>query len=394
MGLRKWLCAMLLALMPTTPLFGQGTALINPTQKDAKDMFVYIGTYSKGGSKGIYVYRLDSTSGRLSDTGQTADAKNPSFVAVHPSGRYLYSVSEVGDVDGKPGGGVSSYAIDAQTGGLTLLNQQSSRGSGPCHVAVDATGRLLTVANYGGGSIASLPIKADGSLDEAASFFQHTGSSVNPQRQKEPHAHSVTMDPANRFAFACDLGLDKILIHRLDAPKGQLIPNDVPFATVHPGAGPRHFAFHPSSRFGYVINELDSTVSAMSYDAERGELREIQSISTLPAGFTGNSSCADIQIAPSGRFLYGSNRGHDSIVIYLIDETTGRLTLVGHQPTQGRTPRNFAIDPSGHFLLAANQDSNNIVVFRIDTETGGLTPTGQTIEVPAPVCVKFGRTNG
>lgn len=357
--------------------------------KGVKNMIVYIGTYSKGGSKGIYVYELDATSGGLRDTGQTAEAKNPSFVTLHPSGRYLYAVSEVGDVRGKPGGGISAFAIDEKSGGLTLLNQQSSKGGGPCHLAVDASGRLLTVANYGGGSIASLPIGEDGRLGEAASFFQHTGSGANPQRQKAPHAHSVTMDAGNRFAFACDLGLDKIFIHRLDGAKGQLIPNDVPFASVHPGAGPRHFAFHPSNRFGYVINELDSTITAFAYDSQRGELKEIQSLSTLPEGFNGKNSTADIHVHPYGKYLYGSNRGHDSIAIYSIDDATGRLTLVGHQSTQGRTPRNFAIDPTGAFLLAANQESNTIVIFRIDAKTGGLTPTGQTVDVPAPVCVKF-----
>ncbi|MDQ3815148.1 MAG: lactonase family protein [Armatimonadota bacterium] len=360
----------------------------NPA-KGAKGMFVYIGTYSKGGSKGIYVYRMDATTGELTFTGQTAETQNPSFVVVHPTGRYLYAVSEVGKTNGKPGGAVSAFVIDPETGGLTLLNQQASQGTSPCHLSVDATGQLLTVANYSSGTVAALPVQEDGKLGEATSVKQHEGSSVNPQRQKEPHAHSCTIDAANRFAFAADLGVDKVFIYRVDPEKGELTPNDVPFVQVHPGAGPRHFDFHPSNRYGYVINEIDSTITAFDYNAEKGTLSEIQSISTLPADFSGKNSCADIHVHPSGKFLYGSNRGHDSIAIFSIDEATGRLTLVGHESTQGRTPRNFGLDPTGKFLVAANQDTNNIVAFRIDQETGRLTPTGQTIEVPAPVCVKF-----
>jgi 6-phosphogluconolactonase len=352
-------------------------------------MYVYIGTYSNGGSKGIYVFRLDAASGQLHDTGQAAQAQNPSFLALHPSGRTLYAVSEMAQAGDQPGGGVSAFAVDAQTGGLTFLNQQSSRGAGPCHVAVDSGGRLLTVANYGGGSIASLPIAEDGRLGEATAFFQHEGSSVNPQRQGEPHAHSVCFDTASRFALACDLGLDKILIYEVDAGQRRLTPSQVLGATTHPGAGPRHFDFHPSNRFGYVINELDSTVSAFTYEPDRGELQEIQTLSTLPHGFEGQNSGADIHVAPSGRFLYASNRGHDSIVIYAIDQATGLLALIGHEPTQGKTPRNFGIDPAGAFLLAANQDSNSIVAFRIDAESGQLSPTGQSVKVPSPVCVRF-----
>jgi 6-phosphogluconolactonase len=352
-------------------------------------MFVYIGTYSGGDSKGIYVYNFDEATGELSFTGETAGVANPSFLALHPNGRFLYAVNEVGEVNGQPGGGVTAFAIDAGSGGLTLLNQQSSRGSGPCHVSVDSSGRLATVANYGAGSIAALPIGEDGILAAASSFFQHEGSSVNPQRQKEPHAHSVTIDPANRLAFACDLGVDKIFIHTLDTQNQQMVPHHVPFATLHPGAGPRHMAFHRALPFAYVINELDCTLSTFAYDARQGTLEEIDSVTTLPEGFAGTNSCADIHISPDGRFLYGSNRGHDSIAIFEIDQNSGRLTPIGHEPTQGANPRNFAIAPDGKYLLAANQNGNNIVVFRIDTETGRLSPTGQIVEVPTPVCVKF-----
>ena len=348
---------------------------------------VFIGTYSKANSKGIYVYELDDA-GHLRDTGQTAQAQNPSYLALHPDGQFLYAVSEVGQSNGELGGGVSAFAIDARTGGLSFLNQQSSRGEGPCHVAVDPGGHLLTVANYSGGSIASLPIQADGRLGAATAFFQHEGSSVNPQRQREPHAHSVAIDLAGRFALACDLGLDKIISYPLDGSRAQLAPQ-VLEASTRPGAGPRHFAFHPSARFGYSINELDSTVSAFAYDAGLGELRELQTLSALPQGFEGQSSGADIHVTPSGQFLYASNRGHDSLAMFSIDAATGLLSSLGHEPTGGKTPRGFAIDPTGAFLLAANQDSDSVVVFSIDKQTGRLAPTGQSIEVPSPVCVKF-----
>lgn len=352
---------------------------------------VYIGTYSKANSKGIYVYDLDST-GQLRDTGQTAQAQNPSFLALHPDGQYLYAVSEVGQSSGEPdcepGGGVSAFAIDARTGGLSLLNQQSSRGEGPCHVAVDPGGHIVTVANYGGGSIASLPIESDGCLGPASAFFQHQGSSVNPNRQCEPHAHSVAIDASGRFALACDLGLDQILTYPLDGSRSRLAPQ-VLAASTRPGAGPRHFAFHPSARFGYSINELDSTISAFAYEPESGELRDLQTVPALPSDFAGQSSGADIHASPSGQFLYASNRGHDSLAMFAIDGATGLLSPLGHEPTQGHTPRGFAIDPTGAFLLAANQDSDSVVVFRIDKQTGRLAPTGQVVEVPSPVCVKF-----
>lgn len=352
-------------------------------------MFVYIGTYSRGGSKGIYVYRMDTVTGTLTFTGQTAQTDNPSYLALDPRGRHLYAVNEVGTLGGKPGGGVSAFAVNPETGGLTFLNQQLTHGSAPCHVSVDATDRLITVANYGGGSIAALPIQEDGSLGEATTVIQHEGSSVNPQRQKEPHAHSCTIDASNRFALAADLGLDKVFVYRVSPADGKLTPNDFPFVKVHPGAGPRHLAFHPSNRYAYVINELDATVTAFTYDMAKGLLQEMQSLSTLPADFNGPKSGAAIHVAPSGRFLYASNRGHDSLAVFSIDPATGRLTAIGHQPAQGRTPRDFALDPSGRFMLVANQDSSNVVAFRVDADTGQLSPTGQVLEIPFPVCVKF-----
>jgi 6-phosphogluconolactonase len=254
---------------------------------------------------------------------------------------------------------------------------------------VDKTGRNVLVANYGSGSVACLPVKEDGRLAEASAFIQHTGSSVNPQRQQGPHAHSVNMSPDNRFAMVADLGLDEVLVYRFDPVKGSLAANDPPFAKVKPGSGPRHFAFHPGGKFAYVINELASTVTALAYDARRGILSEVQTVSTLPPGFTGTSTTAEVQVHPSGKFLYGSNRGHDSIAVFGIDARKGTLTPIEHVPTQGKTPRNFGIDPTGSYLLAANQSSDNVVVFRIDPQTGRLTPTGQVLEVGIPVCVKF-----
>lgn len=351
--------------------------------------WVYIGTYTGGKSKGIYLFEMDMATGALKPHGVVGEVADPSFLALHPNSRFLYAVNEIGDFQGTKSGAVSAFALDAKTGRLTFLNQQSSRGSGPCHLVVDRAGKNVLVANYGGGSVAVLPIGADGRLGEATAFVQHEGKSANPQRQEGPHAHAIQVDPANRFALSPDLGLDKILIYRFDAAQGALTPNQPPAAAVAPGAGPRHLAFHPSGRFAYVINELNSTVTAFEYDAERGALKEIQSLSTLPEGFHGVNWTAEVQAHPSGKFLYGSNRGHDSIALFAIDAETGRLRYIGCEPTQGKTPRNFGIDPTGTYLIAANQQSDTLVVFRIDSETGRLTPTGQTAEAPMPVCVKF-----
>jgi 6-phosphogluconolactonase len=351
--------------------------------------WVYLGTYTGAKSKGIYVSRLDSKTGQLSSPELAAEVVNPAFLALHPNGRVLYAVNEVDTFQGQPGGAVSAFAIDHTSGRLTLLNQESTRGGGPCHLAVDPSGRAVLVANYGGGSIAALPIEDEGRLGSVKAFVQHTGSSVNPQRQQAPHAHGIYVDSANRYAFVPDLGIDKILVYRWDPARISLEPHDPPAADVAPGAGPRHFTFHPGGQFAYVINELLSTVTAFRYDPARGTLREFQTIGTLPDDFTGNSTTAEIEVHPSGRFLYASNRGHDSLATYRVDPQSGRLALTGHEPTQGRTPRNFSIDPSGQWLLAANQNSDNVVVFRVDPENGRLQPTGQIVEVGAPVCVVY-----
>ena len=359
------------------------------TKQNNGKLHVYIGTYTRGKSEGIYLYYMDKSTGVLEFASAAGGIENPAFLAIHPQQRYLYAVNEVGQFAGKPGGAVSAFAIDPETGELTLLNQQSSQGPGPCHLSVDHTGQFVLIANYSGGSVAILPIDSDGKLGEATDFVQHEGSSVNPRRQEKPHAHSIMVDESNRYAFVPDLGMDKIMIYRLNLTEGKLEPNDEPWAKIKAGAGPRHFDFHPNGKYAYVINELDNTLIAFAYDAARGTLREMQTVSTLPEDFSGTSYCADVHVSPSGKFVYGSNRGHDSIAIFEIDEDTGRLTCVGYEPTQGKMPRNFAIDPTGAFLLAANQDSDNVVVFRIDRQTGSLKSTGSMIEVPKPVCVKM-----
>jgi 6-phosphogluconolactonase len=356
----------------------------------AKKFWVYVGTYTNAkGSQGIYRFEFDPATGKLSGKALAAKVTNPSFLAIHPTHKFLYAVNEVSSFGGKRTGAISAFAIDPKTGDLKFLNDTSSVGDGPCHVVVDKTGKYALAANYGGGSACVVPIGEDGKVGKATGFKQHKGSSVNKSRQAGPHAHSINLDPANRFAFVADLGLDKVLIYKFDAGKGTLTDNDPAFVSVKPGAGPRHFAFHPTGRHAYVINELHSTVTAMSYDAKRGALEVLQTISTLPKDFKGGNSTAEVQVHPNGKFLYGSNRGHNSIAVFTIDNKTGKLTLAGNQAKGIKTPRNFGIDPTGKYLLVANQDSASILVFRIDPDTGLLEPTEHRAEVPMPVCVKM-----
>jgi len=355
---------------------------------DDAPTIVFIGTYTKGEEPGIYSFRMNSQTGELEAIGTTGGIASPSFLAIHPSGKYLYAASEISDFDGKPTGAVAALAITPRTYELKLLNKQPSMGDGPCYVTVDHTGHCVLVANYGGGSVAALPIGEGGKLEAPSSSIQHEGKSVT-DRQTSPHAHSINVDKNNKFAFAADLGLDKVLIYRFDAQHGKLQPNNPPAAMLKPGAGPRHFSFHPSGQFAYVCNELDSTVTAFAYEAERGELKTLQTLSTLPADFRDSNSTAEVQVHPAGKFVYVSNRGHNSLAIFAVDQKTGKLTAVGHQSTGGKTPRNFGIHPSGKFILAANQDTDNVVVLKVDLENGKLTPTGTEVKVPQPVCVKF-----
>jgi 6-phosphogluconolactonase len=366
----------------------------------ANEMLVYVGTYTEpirfgtgkileGKGEGIYLYRMDPAAGALEFDSTTTGVVNPSYLAIDPTQRFLYAVNELKTYEDKPTGTVSAFAIDTKTGRLEFLNRRLTHGTDPCHVAVDAKGRHIFVANFMSGSVCVLSVEKDGRLGAASDFVQHLGSSVDPVRQKGPHAHSVTLDRANRFAFVPDLGLDKLMVYTFDRTRGRLEPHAAAWIKVKPGAGPRHVALHPGGTFAFLINELDSTLAALSFDARKGVFRELQVVPTLPAGFQGESTCADVQVAPSGRFVYASNRGHDSLVIYKIDRRTGKLAYVGHQSTLGRTPRQFEIDPTGRFLLVGNQDTDTIVPFRIDPTTGALAPNGQALQVPTPVCVKF-----
>jgi 6-phosphogluconolactonase len=352
-------------------------------QAAENDLLVYVGTYTRETSKGIYAFRFDAASGKLAPLGLAAEIENPSFLAVHPNQRFLYAVAET------DGGSVAAYSIDRAGGKLAALNTVSAKGGGPCHVNLDSTGGSLAIANYGTGSVTMYPVASNGRLGEASAFNQHEGSSVDPRRQQGPHAHSVNFSPDNRFLMSSDLGLDQVLIYRFDPKASTITANDPPFARVKPGAGPRHFAFHPSARFGYVINEIASTVTAFGYDAARGALTELQTLSTLPEGGAERNSTAEIEMHPSGKFLYGSNRGHNSIAVFAIDQQKGTLTRVENTSTGGEVPRNFAVDPSGRYLFAANQQTDNIVLFRIDQATGKLSPTGESVKVDAPVCIRF-----
>ena len=352
---------------------------------------VYVGTYTENGSKskGIYAYRYDAATQELTSLGLAAETTNPSWIAIHPNGRFLYAVNEVQNYKTANSGGVSAFSIDRATGKLTLLNEVRSRGADPCHISVDHTGQFLLVANYTGGNIAAFPILSNGKLGDASAFVQHTGHGPNLKRQEGAHAHSIDLSPDDRFAIVDDLGLDELLVYKFDATRGMLAVNDPPYAKLEPGAGPRHFALHPTGQFAYVISELRSTVTAFSADLKTGAFHPLQTISALPNDFKGENDDAEIEVHPSGRFLYASNRGHDSITIFAIDPSKGTLGLVDYTPTRGKTPRSFEIDPTGTLLFAENQESNNIVVFRIDQKNGKLAATGKVLEVSQPVCVKF-----
>jgi 6-phosphogluconolactonase len=348
-------------------------------------LFAFIGTYTQTGSDGIYVCRVDPDTGVLTPI-SSAKTPNPTFLALHPNGRFLYAANEL-DADAAA---VTAYAIHPATAALTELNQQPTHAPAPCHVVVDATGRWLIAANYGNGDICVYPIQNDvtvGALGPLSQRIQQTSQAANTERQEGPHGHSVTLDAANRFAFACDLGLDRVFIYRLDGERGALLPHGE--ARLAAGAGPRHFAFHPSGAFAYVINELDNTITAFAYDAVRGELRTLQTLGTLPAGYTATSYCADVHVHPSGQFLYGSNRGHNSLAIFGIDQASGQLSPIGHQPVGGDWPRNFALHPTARWLYAANQNSDTIVQFEVNPTSGLLKPTGHVLGLPRPVCVKF-----
>lgn len=353
-----------------------------------KNAIFYIGTYTGQGSEGIYAYKLDMQTGALQQLHAIGDVENPSFLAIDSNNEFLYSVHELNNYQGQRTGAIRSFKIDPDKWNLTLLSEQPSFGEHPCHVTVTKNGDYVFLANYTSGSVSMFPVK-NGVIEAASDTAQHVGSGPNAGRQKGPHAHSVNLSPDGKFLYVMDLGIDKIMIYDIVTNSGELTPANPPFIKTAPGAGPRHFTFSPNGKFAYVINELNSTITSYSYNAENGSLTEIETVDTLPSDFDGQNTTADIHITPDGRFLYGSNRGHDSLAIFKIDEQTGQLELIGHQSVVGKTPRNFAIDPTGAFLLVANQNSDNIVVFKINKETGELQDTGHRAEVSMPVCVRF-----
>lgn len=366
----------------TTPLARREEAL-----PDSE--LLYVGTYTEDKrEEGIFLLRMDTRTGELQWVGAVKAGANPSFLAIHPNGRVLYAVNEVTERDGKPTGAVSAFSIAAESGALTPLNEQISAGGAPCYVSVDRSGRVVLVANYVGGNVALLPVQQDGSLGPARHVVQHRGGGPNSARQEAAHAHFIAADPSNRFALAADLGVDRVMVYRLDLDGGSLRREERGEARMPPGSGPRHLAYHPTLPFVFVANELDSTVSTLRFDNVSGALSVIRTRSTLPAGWTGTNYPADIHVAPSGRTLYVSNRGHNSIAVLGVSES-GVLTLEQVVLTDGDWPRNFTLDPTGQWLLVANQRSGSIVVFRYDQDSGRLAPTPQRIAVPSPVCLRF-----
>jgi 6-phosphogluconolactonase len=359
--------------------------LAAPSTAPAADPVVFVTEFAAGEKGGIVAYEFDTKAGKLKTLHRTTGVEHPFFLALSPDKKFIYSI-HAKSFGGKENESVAAYQLVGRTGELKLLNRQSAEGTAACYLDVDQTGKAVVVANYTSGSVASLPIKADGSLGEKASFFQHKGSSVNPQRQKEPHAHCIVVSPDNKYVFAADLGTDQILSYKLDAAAAKLTPNDPPFAKAPAGAGPRHLTFHPNGKRVYVINELLNSVTVFDYEATAGKLTETQTISTLPTDFKGTSYCADLKVTPDGRFLYGTNRGHDSIASYSIGDD-GKLTLVAIEPSLGKGPQNLAITPDGAWLLCANMPGNNIAVFAIDTKTGKLKSVGEPVKHTSPSCI-------
>jgi 6-phosphogluconolactonase len=349
----------------------------------AADMFVYFGTHRSGTNVGFSLGHFDTDTGALTKPEFLIQSPAPAYFVIHPDGLHLYTCNS-----GSPGE-VSAYEIEPHTGQLKFLNRVPAGGTDTSYVSLDQTGHYVLAANYSGGNIAVFAIKPDGSIGERTGFMQHTGSSVNPQRQTHAYAHSIIVDPSNRFALVADLGLDKVFVYRFNAQNGSLTPDDPPFVNIKPGSGPRHVKFHPNGRWVYVISEIASTVTAFNWDSANGTLAEFQSVSALPADFKGTSTCAEIMVHPNGKFLYASNRGDDSLAVFAINPTTGELTPVEHVPSGGKTPRNFAFDPTGKWIICSNHDSNNAFVFRVDENTGKLKQIGGPVSVPYPFCERF-----
>jgi 6-phosphogluconolactonase len=386
MRLAQTLILYFAALLGLVPQLAAQTPLVSKSGK----YIVYAGTYTRDNlSKGIYSMQFDAKTGKAGEPQLAAETPNPSFLALHWNRKYLYSVSELSSFGGQTTGAVSAFAIDPSSGKLKLLNTVASRGTSPCHLAVDKTGKTLVVVNYGDGVTSAFAIRDDGSLSEATSVMQHKGSSVNPKRQAGPHAHSVNLSADNRFAVVADLGLDQLLVYKLDGAGSRLEANNPAYVRLHPGGGPRHFAFHPNGKIAYANHEMGNYVSALTWDAQRGAFNVIEALPTLPSDFDAVSHTAHVEVHPSGKFVYVSNRGHNSLAGYSVDQATGRLTRIGITSTQGEIPRNFGIEPGGNYLIAANQNTDNVVVFKLDARTGALTPTGQNLKVGRPVCIKY-----
>lgn len=358
-------------------------ALVLAAPALCEDTFVYFGSHREGPKIGFSVAHFDTDTGKLTTPVFLEPAVAPAYFIIHPDGKHLYTCNS------DPGSDVSAYAIDPATAKLTLLNKKPSGGGDPSYVSLDNTNHYLMVANYLNGNFAIFALAPDGSIGERTAFVQHTGHGVDPKRQTHAFAHSIRVDPTNRFVLVADLGLDKLFVYRFDVKTGAVQPNDPPFASVKPGSGARHTLFHPNGRFVYLNNEMASTIIRFGWDSARGALTEFETVSTLPADFKGNSADSEMQLHPNGKFLYASNRGHDSLAVFSVDAQTGRLTLVEHAPTQGKTPRNFAFDPTGKWIIVTNHDSDNAVVFRVDPNTGRLTQTGQPISIPYPFCERF-----
>ena len=350
---------------------------------------VYVGTYTEDRTEGLHILNLDTSSGELEATSKVPDVHNPFFLAAGSGGRVLYAACAVDEFEGRPGGCIKSFSIDPGSGALTLLNEQHAGGDLPCYLSVDRTNRCLLAGNYGSGSLSALAIAENGQLEPVSQVVRHEGSSVSSERQEAPHVHSIVLSPDYHFAFAADLGTDKVMCYELDASSASIEPTGQGFVSTRAGAGPRHISFHPDGSKAYVINELDSTIIVFDYDAESGSLAERQTLSALPDDYGGESFCADIRVHPSGRFLYGSNRGHDSIAVMSIDAATGQLTPLGHEPSRGAWPWNLEFDPAGKYLLAANQRGNVVTCFRINPDTGALVHVGSPVEVPGAVCVEI-----
>ncbi len=364
--------------------FSNGEKLKNISQQ----FYLYVGAYTEGEDEGIYIYKFDATDGDLDFISTEKGVENPSYLAIHPKNKLLIAVNEVGEYNGEKSGAVSSFAINLD-GSLRQLNQVASGGGAPCYVSIDKSASWAFVSNYSGGNVAVFPIEKNGKLKPYSDLKQHEGSGPLKDRQSKPHAHAMVLDPKGDFSLAADLGLDRIILYHVDKKNGKLEHFSSSDFTLADGAGPRHLTFHPNKKLVFIISELNSTITSCTYDAKSGKLTHVKTVDALPAGFDGESFCADIHVSPSGKFLYGSNRGHDSIVIYQIDQKTGDLTYVDHHSVNGKWPRNFTIDPTGKFLLVANQRSNNIVVFKIDGETGKLSANGVEVKVSKPVCLKM-----